>query len=162
MPKVVTNRRMPVFTNMRQKVTDDTLNVVHCRKCDGPLLITDADLSNVPKRGTDGALVLDASKVVVRLSTVRNDQAALVRREKGIERQYTHSCSSCKQVIGYQSTPHSQELKLLYVVETAVKVPRRKTTPWTCRVCGYVCLNNAQLETHKKQRQHFWDEADEK
>merc|ERR1712185_114671 len=84
------------------------------------------------------------------------------RREKGNERQYTHSCKSCSQVVAYQSSKHGEELKLLYVAETAVKVPwHRKKAPWTCKICGCVCVSSVQLQAHKRQRQHFWDEAEE-
>eukprot|EP00929_Paragymnodinium_shiwhaense_P120444 TRINITY_DN92396_c0_g1_i1.p1 TRINITY_DN92396_c0_g1~~TRINITY_DN92396_c0_g1_i1.p1 ORF type:complete len:178 (-),score=45.44 TRINITY_DN92396_c0_g1_i1:153-686(-) len=161
MPKVVTMRRMPVFTNMKQTLTDDSFNVFHCKKCSTHLVITDADLAALPKRKTDGALVLDARKYVVQPHTERKEGEQLVRREKGVERQYIHCCKNCKKDVGYTSTPHDATLQLLYLSEQAVEVPwHKKKTPWVCKVCGYVCQDEDSLEAHKKQRQHFEEEAE--
>mmetsp|Transcript_65625 Transcript_65625/g.203325 ORF Transcript_65625/g.203325 Transcript_65625/m.203325 type:complete len:177 (-) Transcript_65625:109-639(-) len=162
MPKVVTFRRTPVFTNMRQKLVDEEFNVIHCRRCGTHAVITDADLSSIPRRRTDGALVLDARKVVVRLNTSRREGSQLIRRPNGAERQYVHACGSCGQAVGYTSTPHEDELKLVYLAEQAVDVPwHRVKTPWVCKICGLVCQDEAHLESHRKQRQHFVDEAEE-
>jgi len=163
MPKVVSFRRTPVFTNMKQKLVDEDFNVFHCRRCDTHVVITDADLMAISRRRTDGALVLDSTKSVVRLNTARREGSQLIRRPKGVERQYLHACTSCGQVVGYTSTPHEEEFKLLYMSETAVKVPwHRKKTPWVCKICGYVCQDAAQLEAHKKQRQHLGEGQAEK
>eukprot|EP00747_Dinoflagellata_sp_TGD_P021941 gnl/TRDRNA2_/TRDRNA2_128797_c0_seq1.p1 gnl/TRDRNA2_/TRDRNA2_128797_c0~~gnl/TRDRNA2_/TRDRNA2_128797_c0_seq1.p1 ORF type:complete len:175 (+),score=29.91 gnl/TRDRNA2_/TRDRNA2_128797_c0_seq1:48-572(+) len=160
MPKVVTFRRQPVFTNMKQKVQDDDFNVFHCKRCDTHVVITDVDLSCIPRRKTDSALVLDASKVVIRLNTTKKEGCQLIRREKGVERQYVHECSSCGQTIGYTSKPHEEDISLLYIAETAVKIPwHKKKTPWVCKVCAYVCQSELHLEQHKKQKQHFDDDA---
>mmetsp|Transcript_98972 Transcript_98972/g.268792 ORF Transcript_98972/g.268792 Transcript_98972/m.268792 type:complete len:177 (+) Transcript_98972:74-604(+) len=156
MPKVVTFRRMPVFTNMRQKVNDDQFIVLHCKRCDTHVLITDIELADIPRRRTDGALVLDARKQVVRLYTSKQEGSQLIRRPNGAERQYVHACSSCGQAVGYTSTPHEAELQLVYIQETAVTVPwHRKKTPWVCKVCGFVCQDAPHLEQHRRQRQHF-------
>mmetsp|Transcript_62112 Transcript_62112/g.110442 ORF Transcript_62112/g.110442 Transcript_62112/m.110442 type:complete len:177 (-) Transcript_62112:40-570(-) len=162
MPKVVTFRRMPVLTNMRQKLGDENFNIFHCKRCDTHVVITDADLSSLPRRRTDGAMILDARKAVVRLNTERREGCQLVRRPNGVERQHVHACLSCGQAVGYTSTPHEDDLQLMYLSETAVKVPwHRKKTPWVCKVCGYVCQSEAELESHRKQRQHFVDDNKE-
>eukprot|EP00927_Polykrikos_kofoidii_P068408 TRINITY_DN63782_c0_g1_i1.p1 TRINITY_DN63782_c0_g1~~TRINITY_DN63782_c0_g1_i1.p1 ORF type:complete len:176 (-),score=32.33 TRINITY_DN63782_c0_g1_i1:88-615(-) len=160
MPKVVTFRRTPVFTNMRQKLTDDNFNVFHCKRCSTHVIITDVDLASLSRRRTDGAYILDARKAVVRLNTERKEGAQLIRREKGVERQHIHACSSCGKDVGYTTTPHEEDFQLLYLSETAVTVPwHKKKTPWVCKVCGYVCQSEVHLEAHKKQRQHFGDEG---
>eukprot|EP00928_Gymnodinium_smaydae_P072656 TRINITY_DN55985_c0_g1_i1.p1 TRINITY_DN55985_c0_g1~~TRINITY_DN55985_c0_g1_i1.p1 ORF type:complete len:203 (-),score=40.19 TRINITY_DN55985_c0_g1_i1:110-640(-) len=162
MPKVVTFRRMPVFTNARQKLVDDTFNVFHCKRCNTHVVITDVDLQTLPRRNTDGALILDARKAIVQPNTAVQDEAQLIRRPKGVERQYVHACSSCGKEVGYTSTPPDADLKLLYLSETAVSVPwHRMKTPHVCKVCGYVCQSEAHLEAHKKQRQHYGEESDE-
>uniref|UniRef100_A0A7S2CG10 C2H2-type domain-containing protein n=1 Tax=Alexandrium andersonii TaxID=327968 RepID=A0A7S2CG10_9DINO len=161
MPKVVTFRRTPVFTNMRQKLVDEQFNVIHCKRCSAHVVITDADLATMPRRKTDGALVLDARKVVVRLNTSRRDGSQLIRRPNGAERQYVHDCGSCGQAVGYTSTPHEDDFQLFYIAEQAVDVPwHRVKTPWVCKVCGYVCKDQAHLESHRRQRQHFSEEAE--
>mmetsp|Transcript_37795 Transcript_37795/g.85235 ORF Transcript_37795/g.85235 Transcript_37795/m.85235 type:complete len:177 (-) Transcript_37795:32-562(-) len=162
MPKVVTFRRTPVFTNARQKLIDEDFNVFHCKRCDTHVVITDADLASIPRRRTDGALVLDARKVIVRLNTSQREGSQLIRRPNGAERQYVHACSSCGQAVGYTATPHEDDLQLLYISEQAVVVPwHRMKTPWVCKVCGYVCQTSEHLESHKKQRQHFSDDTEE-
>mmetsp|Transcript_52138 Transcript_52138/g.124201 ORF Transcript_52138/g.124201 Transcript_52138/m.124201 type:complete len:178 (+) Transcript_52138:74-607(+) len=162
MPKVVTSRRLPVFTNMKQKLTDENFNVFHCKRCQTHVIITDHDLFEVPRRKTDGAMVLDGRKVVIRLNTNRRETCNLVRRPNGVERQYVHECKNCGQDVAYTSTPHDQDLALFYVLDTAVEVPwHKKKTPWTCNVCGYICQSEMHLEAHRKQRQHFDDGAEE-
>merc|ERR1719382_853671 len=106
MPKVVTFRRMPVFTNMREKQVDDNFIVFTCRRCDTHVAITDADLATIPRRRTDGARVLDAKRMVVKLNTAQREGSQLIEREKGAERQYVHACLKCGQAVGYTSTPH--------------------------------------------------------
>lgn len=162
MPKVVTFRRMEVYTNMKQKLKDDTFNVFHCKRCRAHVVITDVDLAAVPRRRTDGALVLDARKVVVRPHTKKRDGCQTIVRPKGVERQFVHECSSCGKEVGYTSTPHEDELQMLYLSENAVEVPwHRKKSPWVCKICGYVCQGEAQLTAHKKQRQHFGEEENQ-
>lgn len=103
----------------------------------------------------DGALVLDARLQVVKLYTNKREGCKVVRREKGIERQYVHACSSCDQDVAYTSKSHEADLELVYLLDSSVDVPwHRMKSPWTCKVCGYICQNQAQLELHRKQRQH--------
>merc|ERR1712093_589702 len=88
--------------------------------------------------------------------------ARRAERGQNVERQYRHACEKCGQVVAYQSRPHDEELKLLYLVEAAVRIPwHHQKTPWVCRVCSYVCRSQEHLDAHKKQRQHFWDKEEE-
>ncbi|CAJ1364517.1 unnamed protein product [Effrenium voratum] len=116
MPKVVTLRRLPVYTNKGQK-EDDSFNAFTCKRCRTHLLTTDADLSNLPRRRTDGALVLDARISVVKLYTVKREGSQVVRREKGVERQYVHACPSCDKDVGYTSKPHEDRAAVLRILE---------------------------------------------
>mmetsp|Transcript_93842 Transcript_93842/g.223154 ORF Transcript_93842/g.223154 Transcript_93842/m.223154 type:complete len:183 (-) Transcript_93842:36-584(-) len=154
MPKVVTSRRLPVYTNKGQK-EDDRFNAFHCKRCRTHLVTTDADLANIPRRRTDGAMVLDARLQVISLYTVKREGSRVIRREKGAERQYVHACPSCDQDVGYTSKPHEADLELVYLSDTAVTVPwHRMKSPFTCKVCGYICQSQGQLEFHRKQKQH--------
>ncbi|CAE6946905.1 unnamed protein product [Symbiodinium sp. CCMP2592] len=157
MPKVVTSRRLPVYTNKGQK-EDDRFNAFHCKRCRTHLVTTDADLANIPRRRTDGAMVLDARLQVISLYTVKREGSRVIRREKGAERQYVHACPSCDQDVGYTSKPHEADLELVYLSDTAVTVPwHRMKSPFTCKVCGYICQSQGQLEFHRKQKQHTED-----
>eukprot|EP00933_Yihiella_yeosuensis_P038007 TRINITY_DN31996_c0_g1_i1.p1 TRINITY_DN31996_c0_g1~~TRINITY_DN31996_c0_g1_i1.p1 ORF type:complete len:176 (+),score=24.14 TRINITY_DN31996_c0_g1_i1:53-580(+) len=155
MPKVVTSRRCPVYTNRHQK-DDDPFNAFHCKRCRAHVVSTDIDLASIPRRRTDGALVLDARKQVVKLYTKKREGSTTVRREKGMERQYLHACPKCDQDVGYTSKPYEEEdLEMIYFLDTAIDVPwHRMKTPWVCKVCWYVCQSEAHLERHRKQRQH--------
>ncbi|CAK9064898.1 Uncharacterized protein SCF082_LOCUS33332 [Durusdinium trenchii] len=91
---------------------------------------------------------------VVQLYTLRKEGSRTIRREKGVERQYVHACPSCDQEVAYTSKPHEAELELIYLSD-AVDVPwHRMKSPWTCKVCGYICQNLQQLQLHRKQRDH--------
>eukprot|EP00439_Symbiodinium_sp_Y106_P085236 s2445_g27.t3 len=154
---VVTSRRLPVYTNKGQK-EDDRFNAFHCKRCRTHLVTTDADLANIPRRRTDGAMVLDARLQVISLYTVKREGSRVIRREKGAERQYVHACPSCDQDVGYTSKPHEADLELVYLSDTAVTVPwHRMKSPFTCKVCGYICQSQGQLEFHRKQKQHTED-----
>lgn len=110
-------------------------------------MTTDAELHKLPRRRTDGALVLDARLQVVKLYTQRREApggrgawlvgrqgSKAVRREKGVERQYLHGCPSCNQDVGYTSKPHEAALELVYLLESSVDVPwHRMKSPWTCK-----------------------------
>mmetsp|Transcript_19675 Transcript_19675/g.31419 ORF Transcript_19675/g.31419 Transcript_19675/m.31419 type:complete len:158 (-) Transcript_19675:9-482(-) len=131
-------RFMPIYTNRNEK-EDDTFNTFHCKRCRAHLVITDIDLADVPRRRTDGAIVLDARKQVVKLYTKKREGHNVVRREKGAERQFMHE----------------EDLEMIYLSDTAVVVPwHRMKNPWVCKVCGYICQSEADLEKHRKQRQH--------
>mmetsp|Transcript_2744 Transcript_2744/g.4286 ORF Transcript_2744/g.4286 Transcript_2744/m.4286 type:complete len:175 (-) Transcript_2744:68-592(-) len=157
MPKVITFRPL-VYTNAKKNLKDDEFCVFHCRRCGVHALITDCDLWEMPRRKTDKAVVLDTSKWVVRSSMVEAPDVEKVRRDKGMEKQYNHLCSSCGQRLAYQSHAHgSTDGKLMYIRET-MEIPwHKKKTPWICRVCRFVCQTEEQLDVHKKQRQHFWN-----
>eukprot|EP00442_Polarella_glacialis_P050345 CAMPEP_0115145056 /NCGR_PEP_ID=MMETSP0227-20121206/61893_1 /TAXON_ID=89957 /ORGANISM="Polarella glacialis, Strain CCMP 1383" /LENGTH=162 /DNA_ID=CAMNT_0002554511 /DNA_START=40 /DNA_END=525 /DNA_ORIENTATION=+ len=148
-------RFMPIYTNRNEK-EDDTFNTFHCKRCRAHLVITDIDLADVPRRRTDGAIVLDARKQVVKLYTKKREGHNVVRREKGAERQFMHACPSCDQEVGYTSKAYEEEdLEMIYLSDTAVVVPwHRMKNPWVCKVCGYICQSEADLEKHRKQRQH--------
>mmetsp|Transcript_78021 Transcript_78021/g.137484 ORF Transcript_78021/g.137484 Transcript_78021/m.137484 type:complete len:174 (+) Transcript_78021:111-632(+) len=155
MPKVLWQH----FTNRNVK-EDDNFNVFSCKRCKACLVITDADLHNIPRRKTDGAVVLDARQQCVKLSTEKREGSKLIRREKGAERQYIHACPKCDHDVGYTSKPYEdpESLQIIFLLEAAVDIPWHKAkTPWVCKVCNYVCQSEAHLEQHRKQRQHSVD-----
>uniref|UniRef100_A0A0G4I1E4 C2H2-type domain-containing protein n=1 Tax=Chromera velia CCMP2878 TaxID=1169474 RepID=A0A0G4I1E4_9ALVE len=158
MPKVVSFRAR-VFTNAdRDLSSDDKFHTLSCAKCRALLIITDADVAEdkVPKRKTDGASVLDASKSVVKVCCEVADEPKEIRRQKGIEDQWEYRCPDCKTKIAYQCTdPQKTELKYLYVHTSTVLWPYiRKKTNWVCKTCGYVCRDQSHLDQHLKQRGH--------
>ena len=90
-----------------------------CVRCGTKALHTGgALLSTMPARGTDGARVVDEANGALKqnlLEPVAGAQPALVKREKGTERQYRLGCRSCAAEIAYRSTPELAVGKFLYV-----------------------------------------------
>eukprot|EP00918_Siedleckia_nematoides_P100999 GHVU01220720.1.p1 GENE.GHVU01220720.1~~GHVU01220720.1.p1 ORF type:complete len:179 (+),score=16.37 GHVU01220720.1:64-600(+) len=156
MPKVISFGNK-ILTNHRTNLRDDKFHVFHCKRCRTHVVITDADLGNIPRRRTDSAPVFDMSKWVVKLHTKVSEQGMKIRRPGGLETQYMHQCPSCDLEIGYQCTPPNEpaQFRFIYLMEKMVHFPDFKPkTPWCCTVCGYVARSKQSLQIHFKQRGH--------
>ena len=97
----------------------------YCARCGTKALHTGGTLlSAMPARGTDGARVVDEANGVLKsmlLEPVAGAQPALVKREKGTERQYRLGCRSCSAEVAYRSTPDVTPGKYLYVHGSALR-----------------------------------------
>jgi len=154
MPKVVSwaNR---ICTNANRNLKDEKFHVFYCKKCSTHVLITDAELPDLPKRRTDGAPVFDIQSCVVKLNTKPKAEPVKLRRDRGIECQYQHLCPTCENIVGYQCVPHGKEAQLVYLVDDSIVWPKyRRKSPWVCRVCGYTARDLVGLQSHMKQRNH--------
>lgn len=148
-----------VFTNVNKYVMDDKFKVIHCRKCTVNAIITDADLEKLPRRRTDNAPVLCVDQATVKIFTKPIQEPTKVKRLKGIETQYYHACQECGQHVLYQSVPHGSEVKMLYIIESNVILPKIKWQPKRrCRICGYIPRDEAHFEEHMRDRGH-WDQS---
>lgn len=148
-----------VFTNLNKYVMDDKFKVIRCRRCTVNAVITDADLEKLPRRRTDNAAVLCTDKATIKLCTKPIEDPAKLKRLRGIETQYYHACQECGQKVLYQSVPHGSEVKMLYVIDSNVILPRINWQPKRrCRVCGYIPRDEAHFEEHMRDRGH-WDQA---
>jgi len=95
---------------------------VHCRGCRAPVFFivkSPTRLLSYPRRGTDGALVIDEAAHLKRIECTQGEQK-VIRREKGLERQWPLLCPSCTAPIGYRPAPLGQETKYLYIISDAV------------------------------------------
>jgi hypothetical protein len=75
-------------------------------------------LSDLPTRSTDSAIVVDENMQLEELLLDCADEPVLIRRPKGIERQYHLCCRSCRKVIAYRATQTAQSF--LYVLQGSV------------------------------------------
>jgi hypothetical protein len=115
-------------------------------------------LSALPTRGTDGAVVVDEGQQLAeaRPALVKRGVSLLhalptgvrhvnlasyaqlllddmgeplrIKRAKGVERQYRLCCRSCRQPIGYRSTPTCTDGSFLYVIATCLVDHVSRTT----------------------------------
>jgi hypothetical protein len=81
-------------------------------------------LNSLPTRGTDGSSVVDEATQLRRLSVVRAP-AKLIKREKGIERQFPLHCPACDVPIGYRPVPLDQPSRFLYIYYGSLKADKR-------------------------------------
>jgi len=85
------------------------LRVYYCL-CGEFIVVMDKNLANLPRRRTDGAIILrskDSGKtkaVVFKLNCTIGDPV-MIERSGRLERQHQFFCPRCKLLVGYQSTP---------------------------------------------------------
>ncbi|KAJ7638971.1 hypothetical protein FB45DRAFT_904399 [Roridomyces roridus] len=108
MPKVI-SRSTVSTSSSRPAAADVDLRVYYCI-CGEFILVIDKTLASLPRRKTDGAIILRAQDTethkacVFKLNAVAGE-AVLLEREGGHERQFRFHCPRCALPIGYQSTP---------------------------------------------------------
>lgn len=81
-------------------------------------------LATLPIRGTDSSSVVDEATQLRRLAVVRGPPR-IIRREKGVERQFPVHCPSCDVPIGYRPAPLDAPSRFLYVHSGALKADKR-------------------------------------
>ncbi|KAJ7129530.1 hypothetical protein C8R44DRAFT_777010 [Mycena epipterygia] len=110
MPKVVSRSAVSSSTDARPTASSAAaLRVYYCI-CGEFILVIDKTIASLPRRQTDGAIIVraqdsDAGKArVFKLNAVAGDPV-LLERQGGHERQFRFHCPRCTLPIGYQSTP---------------------------------------------------------
>ncbi|CAK5275594.1 unnamed protein product, partial [Mycena citricolor] len=111
MPKVVSRSAVSTSTGARPTASSATdLRVYYCI-CGEFILVIDKSLASLPRRPTDGAIIIraqdngdDEKARVFKLNAVVGDPI-LVERTGGHECQYRFTCPRCTLPIGYQATP---------------------------------------------------------
>ncbi|KAK0183740.1 hypothetical protein F5146DRAFT_252349 [Armillaria mellea] len=98
-----------------------SLRVYYCI-CGEFILVIDKSLTALPKRKTDGAIVVrsqdsdDAKARVFKLNANRSDPV-LIERQGGHERQYRFLCPRCTLPVAYQSTlPPAKSGPFIYLL----------------------------------------------
>ncbi|KAJ7507952.1 hypothetical protein B0H11DRAFT_1969448 [Mycena galericulata] len=110
MPKVVSRSAVSSSTDARPTASSEAaLRVYYCL-CGEFILVIDKTIASLPRRHTDGAIILrckdsDAGKArVFKLNAVAGEPV-LLERPGGHERQFRFHCPRCTLPIAYQSTP---------------------------------------------------------
>ncbi|GAB5355231.1 hypothetical protein AAMO2058_000188000 [Amorphochlora amoebiformis] len=106
------------YTSEESDIKEEGLNVCYCI-CGQYSMILDVSLDKLPKRKSDGSLVVNEKKRVCKRNMVEG-QTKLIRRKGGLERQYRFSCKQCGLFLCYRSVPGSQSGKYTYVVKGAL------------------------------------------
>ncbi|OSX60310.1 hypothetical protein POSPLADRAFT_1182822 [Postia placenta MAD-698-R-SB12] len=110
MPKVVSRSAVSSSTDAQPTASSTAaLRVYYCI-CGEFILVIDKSLASLPKRRTDGAVIVQCrdselgKAKVFKLNAVNKDPI-LVERENGHERQHKFHCPRCSLPVAYQSTP---------------------------------------------------------
>ncbi|KAH0483029.1 MAG: hypothetical protein KVP17_002929 [Porospora cf. gigantea B] len=92
------------FANETQEIEGATLRACYCGICGFDLLVTDARIPLLPRRGRDDSICFDNNKWVLELKTEDIDvPTTCVKRPKGVEFQVPFACRECGAEAGYRS-----------------------------------------------------------
>eukprot|EP00299_Pterocystis_sp_00344_P012521 c6021_g1_i1.p1 GENE.c6021_g1_i1~~c6021_g1_i1.p1 ORF type:complete len:138 (+),score=25.83 c6021_g1_i1:42-416(+) len=115
MPKIVS--RSQAFQSNR--ADDKQMNVHHCL-CGAHILITDADIFDLPRRKTDDAIALPtASSLTFRLNVTEGSGRIVKRKTGGFEKQYRFYCRECGLLVCY--TAERSHAKYTFLLPKSVK-----------------------------------------
>ena len=106
------------YSSETSDVKEDGLTICYCKHCGQYSLVLDSRLERLPIRKSDGSRVVNKNTVVCKLNMVEG-QTKLIKRKKGIERQYRWCCKLCGLPLCYRSAP-GQSGKYTYIVEGAL------------------------------------------
>ncbi|KAM5540423.1 hypothetical protein V8D89_005881 [Ganoderma adspersum] len=126
MPKVVSRSAVSSSTDARPTASSAAaLRVYYCI-CGEFILVIDKSLTALPRRQTDGAVVIrsqdasDAKARVFKLNATTKDPI-LIERPGGHEKQYRFHCPRCALPVAYQPTPPPVKSgPYLYIVKGAL------------------------------------------
>ncbi|KAH7930751.1 hypothetical protein BV22DRAFT_1028201 [Leucogyrophana mollusca] len=110
MPKVVSRSAVSSSTDAQPTASSAAaLRVYYCI-CGEFILVIEKSLTTLPKRKTDGAIIIRSQdspvdKAVVFKLNASPSEPVLLERAGGHERQYRFSCPRCNLLVAYQSTP---------------------------------------------------------
>ncbi|KAF8592390.1 hypothetical protein K439DRAFT_1318318, partial [Ramaria rubella] len=120
MPKVVSRAAVSSSTDAKPTASSiAALRTYYCI-CGEYLLVIDRNLSNLPRRKTDGAIIIrsedtPAAKARIFKLNATPSGAVLVQRTGGHERQWRFHCPRCTLPVGYQTTPPPGKGPFLYI-----------------------------------------------
>ena len=115
MPKRATH----TFESEKDGIKDEKLGVQFCMCCGESVLILgpETQLADLPRRRTDGALVLERGNVVFKLNS-KPRGTKVIKRAGGYERQYRFGCWNCGVLLGYRAE-EGEDVALTYLLPDA-------------------------------------------
>ncbi|KIM90923.1 hypothetical protein PILCRDRAFT_811418 [Piloderma croceum F 1598] len=110
MPKVVSRSAVSSSTDAQPTASSAAALKVYYCICGEFILVIDKSLATLPRRKTDGAIIIrsqdsDDGKARVFKLNANAGEPVLLERQGGHERQFRFHCPRCTLPIGYQSTP---------------------------------------------------------
>ncbi|KAJ7068405.1 hypothetical protein C8F01DRAFT_1118097 [Mycena amicta] len=138
MPKLRVVSRSQVSSSADAKPTPSSaaaLRVYYCI-CGEFNLVIDKTLAALPRRRTDGAIIVQTqdndlgSARVFKLNAVAAPEPVLLERPGGYERQYRFACPRCSLPIAYQTTPPPpKSAPYLYILSGALSQAQGQVPP---------------------------------
>ena len=115
MPKRATH----TFESEKDGLKDEVLPVRYCMCCGESVLILgpETQLTDMPRRRTDGALVLEKGVITFKLQS-QDKGTRVLKRAGGYERQYRFGCWNCGVMLGYRSEA-SEDARFTYMLADA-------------------------------------------
>lgn len=107
------------YTSEDSGLNDDSFFTFYCSFCGHYAIIVDCDIGKLPKRGSDGSFVLDETKHVFKRQ-MNDGQTKVIRRDKGVEKQYRFHCKECDLPLCYRSAPKDKDSKYSYFIKDAL------------------------------------------
>ncbi|CAI7843536.1 unnamed protein product, partial [Closterium sp. NIES-53] len=88
-----------------------------------------SQLAELPRRKTDGAMVMERAKHVMRLNVMETGKQLLKRGEGKVERQYRMGCGECGVMVAYRSEESMEGAKFVYIPADALTDATADTKP---------------------------------
>eukprot|EP00271_Cylindrocystis_brebissonii_P013275 TRINITY_DN32998_c0_g1_i1.p1 TRINITY_DN32998_c0_g1~~TRINITY_DN32998_c0_g1_i1.p1 ORF type:complete len:487 (+),score=99.33 TRINITY_DN32998_c0_g1_i1:534-1994(+) len=114
----------------RRMEADATRVMYRCSACSHFCFKLARPITDMPERKTDKSRVVDTGKDLVYLVCVKGG-TKLLKREKGIEKQFRYNCELCDICVAYRPVPYEQESKFIYVFPEAVVSSTGRSTAHT-------------------------------
>ncbi|KIY74093.1 hypothetical protein CYLTODRAFT_433826 [Cylindrobasidium torrendii FP15055 ss-10] len=132
MPKVVSTATIS-SSDAHTNSSTANLRVYYCI-CGEFILVIDKALAALPVRPTDKSTVIPtkdgADAPVFKINATLEDEAVLIERENGHERQHKFLCPRCTLPVGYQSTPPpAKSGDYIYLLKGALTQMQGKLPP---------------------------------
>ncbi|KAI0732997.1 hypothetical protein C8Q72DRAFT_815837 [Fomitopsis betulina] len=135
MPKVVSRSAVSSSTDAQPTASSTAaLRVYYCI-CGEFILVIEKNLASLPRRQTDGAVVVrchdnELGKAQIFKLNATPKDPILVERANGYERQYRFQCPRCTLPVAYQNTPPPVKSgPYLYVLKGALSQIQGQVPP---------------------------------